>query len=299
MQVSGATIERLRELVGALAPLEGRNESPLSGLRYYRFSRATTYRKTQVLAPGIVVVLQGAKSVHLPAGALRYAAGDCLVLGASSVCHGTVVEARPGQPYLAIHLDLPPAMLVKTLLALPEPPAGNPAAGPRQYVAALDPGMADAMLRLLDASIEALDRATLAPLTVEEIVVRLLRSNAAAALRQAAALTRAGARIHKVIAFIHAEFQRPLTVRELAEQAAMSPSHFAHCFREVAGVTPMRYLRDTRLEAARAMMAGAGMRPSDAGMQVGFDSSAHFNRVFRQRYECTPGEFAQRMKTPQ
>lgn len=290
------SLDHLRALVGRLAATEGRTDSPCSGLRYYRFSQPLTYSKTQVLAPGIVVVLQGAKTVRLPAGALRYQAGDCLVLGAATVCHGTVVEAAPDLPYLAIHLDLPPALLVKTLLALP--PMAEPAAGQdrRQYVAALDGGIAAAMLRLLEASTDPLDRATLAPLAVEEIVVRLLRSDAAAAVRTAAALTRAAARIHKVIAWMPAELHRPLTVQDMAERAAMSASHFAHCFREVAGVTPMRYLRDARLDAARALMVGSGMGAAEAGMAVGFDSGAHFSRVFRRRYECTPGEFAARMR---
>lgn len=293
-----AVLDQLRCLVADLATGEGRTDSALAGLRYYRFSRATTYQKTQILVPGIVVVLQGAKTVHLHPRPLRYGRGDCLVLGAAAVCRGTVVEAEPGRPYLAIHLDLPPAMLVKTLLALPEAPASEPA-GERQYVTALEPGIADAFLRLLPATIDPFDRSTLAPLAVEEIVVRLLRSDAAAAVRHAAAMTRAAARIHKVIAYIHAELGRPLTVEDLANQAAMSPSHFAHSFRSVAGVTPMRYLRDARLDAARALMAGSGMRPADAALQVGFDSPAHFTRLFRQRYECTPGDFSARMRTQQ
>ncbi|MCY1561156.1 RCS-specific HTH-type transcriptional activator RclR [compost metagenome] len=88
---------------------------------------------------------------------------------------------------------------------------------------------------------------------------------------------------------------RPLSVAEIAGHVHMSPSHFAHSFREVAGVTPMRCIRDLRLEEARSLMLGAGLRPGDAAAKVGFESAAHFNRAFRRRFETTPAEYVRRI----
>lgn len=291
---------RLRDMVAARTPVDGRTDALYPGLRCYRFSHPIRYEKTQRLTPGVVVVLQGRKTAHLGGGrSLAYGAMQCLVLGAEVACLGTVVGASAAAPYLAIHLDLPPDVLVKSVLALAEGVGALPAEPARvreHFTAPVGPEVVEAFARLLLAADDPVDRRTLAPLAVEEIVLRLLRSEAAAAIRSAGAVTKAGARIQTAIAFMRRHLGRPLSVAEIAGHVHMSPSHFAHSFREVAGVTPMRCIRDLRLEEARSLMLGAGLRPGDAAAKVGFESAAHFNRAFRRRFETTPAEYVRRMQ---
>ncbi|QFZ81695.1 helix-turn-helix domain-containing protein [Variovorax paradoxus] len=291
---------RLRDMVAARTPADGRTDVLYPGLRCYRFSHPIRYEKTQRLTPGVVVVLQGRKTAHLGGGrSLAYGAMQCLVLGAEVACLGTVVGASAAAPYLAIHLDLPPDVLVKSVLALAEGGDALPAERARvreHFTAPVEPEVVEAFARLLLAADDPVDRRTLAPLAVEEIVLRLLRSEAAAAIRSASAVTKAGARIQTAIGFMRRHLGRPLSVAEIASHVHMSPSHFAHSFREVAGVTPMRCIRDLRLEEARSLMLGAGLRPGDAAAQVGFESAAHFNRAFRRRFETTPAEYVRRMQ---
>jgi AraC-like DNA-binding protein len=70
----------------------------------------------------------------------------------------------------------------------------------------------------------------------------------------------------------------------------MSPSHFAHRFRAVARVSPMRYLREVRLDAARARLLGNGSRVSEVAVEVGFESPAHFTREFKRRFGVSPSK---------
>lgn len=296
-----ASSAALRALVAARAGSEGRTDSLCPGLRYYRFSQPVTHRKLQVLMPGIVVVLQGRKTVAIRDAVHAYGELQCLILGAGVVCEGTVVTADAQSPYLAIHLDLPPALVVKTLLALPPAPelatasAMAPEAAGDVSVSPVDARVLDAFLRLLPATDDPADLATIAPLLIEEIVVRLLRSGMGLALRRAAAVTRSAARIHASMQFMAAQHAKPLTVSDLASEAAMSDSHYAHCFREVSGVSPMRYLRDVRLEAARQMLLGSQSRPGEVAFAVGFDSVSHFTRAFKQRFEASPAAYVRRM----
>jgi AraC-like DNA-binding protein len=289
-------------MVAARASSDGRTDALYPGLRYYRFSQPIRYEKTQRLTPGVVVVLQGRKTAHLGASdrrSLDYGATQCLVLGAEVACLGTVVGASAEEPYLAIHLDLPPDVLVKSFVALAESGtlAAEPARVTENFTAPVGPEVVEAFARLLLAADDPVDRRTLAPLAVEEIVLRLLRSEAAAAIRSASAVTKAGARIQAAIAFMRRHLGRPLSVAEIAGHVHMSPSHFAHSFREVAGVTPMRCIRDLRLEEARMLMLGTGLRPGDAAAKAGFESAAHFNRAFRRRFEATPAEYVRRVQS--
>lgn len=297
-----STVTRLRTLVDSRTPCEGRTDSLHPGLRYYRFSAPIEYHKTQRLMPGVVVVLQGRKIATLQGRKHTYDAMHHLVLGREALCQGTVVSASAEAPYLAIHLDLPPAVMVKTLVALAEvsPATSGPPSPPRSdvetaFVSPVDPTVLEALVRLLPATDTTTDRATIAPLIVEEIVVRLLRSHGARALLDAAALTRSAARIQQSVQFIQANFRRPLSVNELADRVAMSPSHFAHCFRQVAGVSPMRYLRDVRLDAACARLLGGSVRSGELAAEIGFESAAHFNREFKRRFDVSPTEYVRRL----
>ena len=53
----------------------------------------------------------------------------------------------------------------------------------------------------------------------------------------------------------------------------------------------MRYLRDVRLERARELLLENGARSGDVGMQVGFESPAHFTREFKRRYGAPPSHY--------
>jgi AraC-like DNA-binding protein len=76
----------------------------------------------------------------------------------------------------------------------------------------------------------------------------------------------------------------------------MSESHFAHRFSEVARVSPMRYLRQLRLDHARALMLGEGARPSEAAARAGFESPSHFNREFKRLYGAPPADYVRRLR---
>jgi len=53
-------------------------------------------------------------------------------------------------------------------------------------------------------------------------------------------------------------------------------------------VSPMRYLREVRLERARVLLQARGARVSEVAVEVGFESPAHFAREFKRRYGSPP-----------
>ena len=295
-------LARLQGIVAARALAEGRTDAAGAGLRYYRFSSPVEYRKTQLLMPGLVVVLQGRKTARIQQQVYTYDAAHCLVLGCEVACHGTVVAASPEQPYLAIHLDLPPDVLVKTWMALEHEALVRKAARPpcptavvQQAVVPVDAQVLDALTRLVLAQDDPVDQRSIAPLVLEEITIRLLRSPVGLALRDAATLSQSAAKVQRAIQFMRTHYQRPLGIAELASHSAMSPSHFAHTFRAVAGVSPMRYVRGLRLDEARALLMRGGLRASEVATRVGFDSPEHFAREFKRRFGVSASEYQGRL----
>jgi AraC-like DNA-binding protein len=120
---------------------------------------------------------------------------------------------------------------------------------------------------------------------------RLLRSEAAAAVRNGVGRADAGP-ILESMQYIRQHHAQKLTVPALARRARMSESHYAHRFSAVARISPMRFLREVRLEQARERLLGEGARASEIASQVGFESPAHFTREFKRRFGLPPSHYS-------
>jgi AraC-like DNA-binding protein len=95
------------------------------------------------------------------------------------------------------------------------------------------------------------------------------------------------ARMEQVRERLHAEYDRPLMVADLARDAGLSSYHFLRLFHAVVGLPPHRYLIRVRLEAA-ARLLEAGDRVTSAAFSAGFDNLSHFTRSFRRWFGVLP-----------
>jgi AraC family transcriptional regulator, activator of mtrCDE len=91
--------------------------------------------------------------------------------------------------------------------------------------------------------------------------------------------------------------ERPWTVADLAEASFMSRATFARLFAQSSGMTPADALTRLRMaQAASALLHGE--RPvGDVALQVGYQSEAAFNRVFKRHYGIGPGGYRRALRT--
>jgi len=90
---------------------------------------------------------------------------------------------------------------------------------------------------------------------------------------------------------MHAAPAQDWTVESLARTAGMSRSGFAARFKAVVGLSPLDYLTQWRVYCARRLLRQDNAALSDISRQVGYESVAAFNRVFRRETSMTPGAF--------
>lgn len=126
----------------------------------------------------------------------------------------------------------------------------------------------------------------LALCALEEVV--LLTAGAALGARTGAGVD---PRVRRAQELIAADPGAPHTVRSLAAEVSLSPSRFAHLFTRQLGRSPMRELREARLNHAARLLESTDLSVERVAAASGFASPFHFNRVFRARYGTPPGAY--------
>jgi AraC family transcriptional regulator of arabinose operon len=101
-------------------------------------------------------------------------------------------------------------------------------------------------------------------------------------------------RISRALDYICANFADPLTVGRIAVQAGLSPSRFAHLFRQQTGETPQRYLELQRLNRARQLLEFTQEPIRAIARQVGFESPFYFTLRFKRHSGASPRMWRQR-----
>ena len=95
-----------------------------------------------------------------------------------------------------------------------------------------------------------------------------------------------------VMKFISDNYSSKITIKDLADKAGMSESHFFRIFVEYTGETPYRYLMYLRISNAKNMLLSTDRQVKDIAYSVGFNSVSRFIQVFKELTGTTPSEYA-------
>ncbi|WP_166331330.1 helix-turn-helix domain-containing protein [Paracoccus xiamenensis] len=97
-------------------------------------------------------------------------------------------------------------------------------------------------------------------------------------------------RVRLVTEYLQSNLERTPSLAELAQLAGVNPSTLAANFRSGHGQTIFAFLRDLRLDKARSLLRCQGTSVTEAGMRVGFSSSAAFSTAYRRRFGHSPSQ---------
>jgi AraC family transcriptional regulator len=98
-------------------------------------------------------------------------------------------------------------------------------------------------------------------------------------------------RLYRGRDFLTSCYDRPLTVAAAARVAGVSPFHFQRMFKLAFGQTPMQFLQEARLTAARRLLLHTGDGVTTICVAVGFESLGSFSWLFRKRFGVSPRGF--------
>jgi AraC-like DNA-binding protein len=175
-----------------------------------------------------------------------------------------------------------------------EVPSDNPAVSTGETTAEL----LDACCRLVDLLNTPQDIPFLSGLIQREIIYRILRGPEGARLRGIATLGDQSHRTAKTIAWIRANYAKPLRVEDLAQMAGMGLSTLHHQFRALTAMSPLQYQKQLRLQAARGRMLVDGLDAASAAFEVGYESASQFNREYSRLFGQPPKRDIRTLRLP-
>ena len=85
--------------------------------------------------------------------------------------------------------------------------------------------------------------------------------------------------------------EAPPSIPELARYLGINESKLTRNFRKVFGTSVFAYLRDRRIEKARAMLESGNMSVTEVACAVGYSSLSHFTRVFARHCGINPQRY--------
>jgi YesN/AraC family two-component response regulator len=90
---------------------------------------------------------------------------------------------------------------------------------------------------------------------------------------------------------LHVYYQEEITLSTLAARFNRNASYISRLFRQNVGQTFTEYLHSLRIGRATGLLATTSMSITDIAMEVGFDQSRTFTRVFKEIKGMTPKQY--------
>jgi len=281
--------------LAAEAPQTGANTGLWPGLTIYRFTAPAGPTWEEIQSLSLCIVAQGRKAVTVDGQTFGYDPFHYLVLASHLHFQAEILEASIGRPFLSFVLQIDPAlvrqvssdMLERRTTAFRSQQAQEQAS-PQACVSALDADLLGVVLRFLRAIKTGPDRRVLGPLYLQELVYRVLQREQYARLLALAAVQAASNPVSAVLEYVRGHLSEPLTVADMADLVNLSPSAFAHLFRDVTGRSPYQFLKEIRLDRARELLVDGDFTVARISKEVGYASVSHFISEFRGRFGVTP-----------
>ncbi|MGB8060459.1 MAG: AraC family transcriptional regulator [Candidatus Sulfotelmatobacter sp.] len=289
-------VTKLARLIAAYAPHDGSFDMRIPGLHASRYSRVNRECVHALSVPSLCIAARGVKTVIVGDEVFEYDASRMIVFSVALPVAAQVTQASPSEPYLALRLDLEPHKIAELVLKVY--PHGLPPVQERSavYIAPMDESMVSAAARLIECLAQPGDAELLAPLVMDEILIRLLRSPIGVRVAQMGFAESSVQRVAKAISWLRANFSQPMKVEELAELVHMSVSSFHEHFKSVTSMSPLHYQKVLRLQEARRLMLSTMMDAGTASQRVGYLSASQFSREYSRFFGSAPTKDIARLR---
>ena len=97
--------------------------------------------------------------------------------------------------------------------------------------------------------------------------------------------------IHKAVAFIKDNYNKKITLQDVADSVYLNMTYFSKVFKDETGQTPGNFITATRIDAGKKLLQDPSISIADIPEMVGFESQSYFTKVFKKAENCTPANY--------
>jgi AraC-like DNA-binding protein len=97
--------------------------------------------------------------------------------------------------------------------------------------------------------------------------------------------------MQSAIQFVLNNFEREISITDIAKYVFLSPSYFTRAFKENTGFSPMQYLLNIRITRACELLQETDLKAGDIAHSVGFSNQQRFNDMFKKQIKMTPMQY--------
>lgn len=91
--------------------------------------------------------------------------------------------------------------------------------------------------------------------------------------------------------WMHEELETQVSIQDIANRLGMSYSSFRKYFKNYTGISPAHYLKDIRLQHAKALLRTTDMSIKEIAYRLHFETSDYFSSQFHKKMGISPTEF--------
>jgi len=97
--------------------------------------------------------------------------------------------------------------------------------------------------------------------------------------------------IRPAINYIDANYDKSMTLAEIARASHLSVSRLAHVFKEQMGITIIDYVTSVRIERAKHLLLATNQSCTEVCFEAGYNNQSYFTRTFKALVGMTPRQF--------
>ncbi len=97
-----------------------------------------------------------------------------------------------------------------------------------------------------------------------------------------------------MMAFIQQNYKTDISLIEIAHSANVKESEALRCFKMVLNTSPIKYLKNYRIEKAATLLKTTALPIIEIGFDCGFSEMSYFSKSFKEVFGITPSEYRKR-----
>lgn len=98
----------------------------------------------------------------------------------------------------------------------------------------------------------------------------------------------------RVLLYLHIHYRHKVTIPDLCAAFHMNKTTLQKQFQAAAGISVLSYLIRLRIKLSTVFLKNTSLPIYEIVGQLGFSDNAHFTKMFRKHFGCTPNEYRKR-----